>query len=89
MRFANAALVWIGLTRLLAASEPFTLAADTGYRGIWYSVGKTKDEYAYKYSGGMGTYPHQQLPMACYAPAVDKTFFVILVPRHIARVGGW
>jgi len=76
MRFTTAALAWIGLTQSLVAGEPFTLATDTGYRGIWYSVGPTKDQYAYKYSGGMGTYPHQQLPMACYAAAVDKTFFV-------------
>jgi len=76
MRFLTAALLWIGLTQTVVADEPFTLATDTGYRGIWYSVGPTKDRYAYKYSGGMGTYPHQQLPMACYAPAVNKTFFI-------------
>ncbi|MBX9791651.1 MAG: BNR repeat-containing protein [Pirellulales bacterium] len=76
MRFVISTLLGIGLTPALVASESFTLAEDTGYRGIWYAVGPTKDEYGYKYSGGMATYPHQQLPMACYAATVEKTFFV-------------
>lgn len=46
------------------------------YRGIWYAVGPSGDEYGYKYSGGLGTYPSNMVPMACYAPAVHKTFFV-------------
>lgn len=47
-----------------------------GYRGIWYSVGPSGDEYGYKYSGGLGTYCAKHLPLAVYAPAVNKTFFV-------------
>jgi len=47
-----------------------------GYRGIWYAVGPSGDEYGYKYSGGLGTYPSNMVPMACYAPAARKTFFV-------------
>lgn len=58
------------------ADEPFTLEIDDGYRGIWYANQKTGDEYVYKYSGGMATYPQQHAPIAIYAPAVDKTFFV-------------
>jgi hypothetical protein len=58
------------------AAEPFELPADDGYRGIWYAVGKTKDQYGYKYSGGMATYPQQHSPIAVYAPAANKTFFV-------------
>ena len=58
------------------AAEPFRLAEDDGYRGIWYMNQPTKDEYAYKYSGGMATYPQQHLPIAIYAPEVKKTFFV-------------
>lgn len=49
---------------------------DSGYRGIWYFNQETKDEYVYKYSGGLGTYCSSHIPMAVYAPAVDKTFFV-------------
>lgn len=44
------------------------LPRDDGYHGIWYDMGR-------KYSGGLGTYPQQQLPIAIYAPAVHKTFF--------------
>jgi hypothetical protein len=47
-----------------------------GYRGIWYSNQPTGDAYAYKYSGGMATYPQQHAPIAIYAPEVEKTFFV-------------
>jgi hypothetical protein len=47
-----------------------------GYRGIWYSNQKTADEYVYKYSGGMATYPQQHGPIAVFAPAANKTFFV-------------
>jgi len=46
-----------------------------GYRGIWYYNQPTQDEYRYKYSGGMATYPQQHLPIAIYCPAVHKTFF--------------
>ena len=62
--------------QLCSAGEPFTLAEADGYRGIWYSNQKTGDEYVYKYSGGMATYPQQHTPIAIYAAAVDKTFFV-------------
>ena len=47
-----------------------------GYRGIWYYNQATGDEYAYKYSGGLGTYCADHIPLAFYAPKVDKTFFV-------------
>jgi len=58
------------------ADESFVLAEDDGYRGIWYAVGETKDQYAFKYSGGMATYPQQHAPIACYSAAANKTFFV-------------
>ncbi len=47
-----------------------------GYRGIWYYNQPSKDEYRYKYSGGMATYPQQHEPIAVYCPEVNKTFFV-------------
>ncbi len=52
------------------------LPKDTGYRGIWYPNQATKDEYVWKYSGGLGTYPQQQEPIAIYVKKVNKTFFV-------------
>lgn len=48
---------------------------DEGYRGIWYMNGPSKDEYAYKYSGGLGTYCAKHIPLAWYVPDVSKTFF--------------
>jgi hypothetical protein len=47
----------------------------SGYRGIWYFIGDTKNEYVYKYSGGLGTYPSNHYPFSVYAPAVGRTFF--------------
>lgn len=46
-----------------------------GYRGIWYSIGPSNDEYRYKYSGGLGTYCAHHSPFAVYRPEVKKTFF--------------
>ena len=48
---------------------------DTGYRGIWFTLGQ-KSEFGDKYSGGLGTYTANHVPMAIYAKEVDKTFFV-------------
>jgi hypothetical protein len=46
-----------------------------GFRGIWFELNR-KLEYGDKYSGGLGTYTADHIPMAIYAPAVNKTFFV-------------
>jgi hypothetical protein len=55
---------------------PVTAAAkDNGYRGIWFTLGQ-KSEYGDKYSGGLGTYTANHVPMAIYAKEADKTFFV-------------
>jgi hypothetical protein len=45
-----------------------------GYRGIWFTLGQFS-EYGDKYSGGLGTYTADHIPIAIYAPEVDKTFF--------------
>lgn len=71
---APAASEWISRYE----TEPNTLlnVKDEGFRGIWYYNQKLKDnEFVYKYSGGLGTYPANHFPFAVYAPAVDKTFF--------------
>jgi hypothetical protein len=47
-----------------------------GFYGIWYAVGATGDQYAYKYSGGLGTYTHQTSPLAIYSATANKTYFV-------------
>jgi len=46
-----------------------------GFKGIWYMIQPTGNEYAYKYSGGLGTYPANHRPFAIYAEEVNKTFF--------------
>ncbi|MFW6133933.1 MAG: BNR-4 repeat-containing protein [Planctomycetota bacterium] len=50
-------------------------ATADGYRGIWYAVQPSGDEYVYKYSGGMGTYCAKHQPFAVHCPEVGKTFF--------------
>lgn len=62
---------------LFAASAALAapLPKDDGYRGIWYYNQPSGDQYAYKYSGGLGTFPHQQLPIAYYSKTANKTFF--------------
>ncbi|GMV99311.1 MAG: hypothetical protein AMXMBFR84_04500 [Candidatus Hydrogenedentota bacterium] len=47
-----------------------------GYRGIWYMNQPTKDEFVYKYSGGLGTYCAKHIPQAIYSKEANKTFFV-------------
>jgi hypothetical protein len=45
-----------------------------GYKGIWYTI-EQSSEYGYKYSGGLGTYTANHLPMAIYSSKANKTFF--------------
>lgn len=47
-----------------------------GYRGIWFDLGQAASNYGSKYSGGLGTYTVKHIPMAIYAPAVNRTYFV-------------
>ena len=60
---------------LIASSPELLNVPATGYRGIWYYNQKLDDEYVYKYSGGFGAYCAGHVPMAIYAPEVNKTFF--------------
>jgi len=57
-----------------AAPAAFKTRPDDGYRGIWFTLGQFS-KYGDKYSGGLGTYTANHVPMAVYAPQVDKTFF--------------
>lgn len=63
-----------------------TLRID-GYRGIWFDLGQ-RSQVGSKYSGGLGTYTAKHHPLAIYAPAAEKTFFVYggtseLQKRHL------
>ena len=67
----------------VTADEPVDGALDdhklagraSGYRGIWYMNQRTKDEYVYKYSGGLGTYCAKHRPLAVYREDVKRTYF--------------
>jgi hypothetical protein len=59
-----------------APARAVVLPTTDGFYGIWYSVGPSGDQYAYKYSGGFATYPQQTSPIAIYSQAVNSTFFV-------------
>ncbi len=65
----------IGLGQSVQAQVQTLNQRAPGYRGIWYFIGKTGNEYVHKYSGGLGTYPANHYPFSVYAPAVKKTFF--------------
>jgi len=61
-----------------SAAQPTGMADKNtvaGYRSIWFTLGQMS-EYGDKYSGGLGTYTAKHIPLAIYAPEVDKTFFV-------------
>ncbi|WP_337177614.1 BNR-4 repeat-containing protein [Paludisphaera sp.] len=60
----------------LVTESPAPLPRAEGYVGCWYAVGPTKDEYKYKYSGGLATYPQQQSPIAIYDEPSNRTYFV-------------
>lgn len=58
-------------TPILAECPP----AD-GIQGIWYGNQPIGAPYAYKYSGGLATYPQQHEPIAIYDAASQRTYFV-------------
>jgi hypothetical protein len=63
------------LAPLITVQAGQTGARDSGYRGIWFTLGQ-KSEYGDKYSGGLGTYTANHVPMAIYSKEAQKTFFV-------------
>lgn len=58
-----------------ALADDTVLPTADGFRGIWYANQPSGDEYVFKYSGGMATYPQQHSPIAIYSQAANKTFF--------------
>lgn len=69
------AFAFIGILNAGNVARAAPAEATDGYRGIWYMNQPTGDEYRYKYSGGFGTYPQQQEPIAIYSAAANRTFF--------------
>jgi hypothetical protein len=45
-----------------------------GFRGIWFELGQ-KSAHGDKYSGGLGTYTANHVPIAHYVKEVDRTYF--------------
>lgn len=73
-------LLWVLLLLLLplaARSQTLPQTNDRidGYRGIWFTLGQV-GPYGDKYSGGLGTYTANHIPMAIHSPESQKTFFV-------------
>lgn len=68
-------LIYVNADYANAQTAKLMNRQDNGFRGIWYAIGRTNNEYAYKYSGGLATYPANHYPFSVYAPAVHKTFF--------------
>lgn len=64
-------LLWLFLSH--AVAEPLPEAG--GFSGIWYANQPSKDEYKFKYSGGMATYPQQHTPIAIHVASRNRTFF--------------
>ena len=62
----------------LSGSQEHSLLSNQkvdGYRGIWFTLGQMS-QYGDKYSGGLGTYTADHIPIAIYSAKVNKTFFV-------------
>jgi hypothetical protein len=75
--FSQACTLILLIPCLTAAQSGRSLSNQkvNGYRGIWFELNQ-KFELGDKYSGGLGTYTAKHIPLAIYAPEVDKTFFV-------------
>lgn len=81
-----------GFAQSAEKRRPLTGETADGYRGIWFTLGQ-KLPYGDKYSGGLGTYTANHVPMAVYAPEVKKTFFTyggtIKGKRHLLIMAGY
>ena len=53
--------------------QPAETPRADGFRGIWYDLGQ-RSEFGSKYSGGLGTYTANHVPMAHYVKEVNRTY---------------
>jgi len=65
----------VSLLIILSYPSAYAQKQADGYKGIWFSLGQFS-AYGDKYSGGLGTYTANHVPMAIYSHAARKTFFV-------------
>lgn len=73
----NSKALIFSILSFLAISNSVALAQNAkadGYKGIWFTLGQFS-EFGDKYSGGLGTYTANHIPVAIYSPQVNKTFF--------------
>jgi hypothetical protein len=67
--------LWIGFLCTLQAIQSGAQQKADGYKGIWFTLGQFS-AYGDKYSGGLGTYTANHIPVAVYSKTAQKTFFV-------------
>jgi hypothetical protein len=58
-----------------SSSQPASQPSVRGYRGLWFTLGQ-RSQFGDKYSGGLGTYTANHVPIAIYSAKANKTFFV-------------
>ena len=68
-------LIFLILIGLMSSAQSLSNTKLDGYRGIWFELGQ-KYEQGDKYSGALGTYTADHIPLAIYSKKVNKTFFV-------------
>ncbi|MBM3493593.1 MAG: hypothetical protein FJX72_04615 [Armatimonadetes bacterium] len=73
---AGCALAGALLACILPLGQGTSNEKDDGYRGIWFTLGQYQSEFGDKYSGGLGTYTANHVPIAVYSARAHKTFFV-------------
>lgn len=67
--------LWIGSIYFLQSMPSLAQQKADGYKGIWFTLGQFS-AYGDKYSGGLGTYTANHVPVAIYNRTANKTFFV-------------
>ncbi|HKH62400.1 MAG TPA: BNR-4 repeat-containing protein [Flavitalea sp.] len=72
--FIKAAITYFLIVLLHGQAQSQNPKAN-GYKGIWFTLGQFS-AYGDKYSGGLGTYTSNHVPVAIYSKQADKTFFV-------------
>jgi len=67
--------LWVGCVCILQSISSMAQQKADGYKGIWFTLGQFSS-YGDKYSGGLGTYTANHIPVAVYSQTARKTFFV-------------
>ncbi|MBM4163897.1 MAG: hypothetical protein FJ222_05595 [Lentisphaerae bacterium] len=68
-------IVFVLLNGFNSGAQSLNNTKHDGYRPIWFEL-RQRFEYGDKYSGALGTYTADHIPLAIYSAKADKTFFV-------------